>query len=226
MSLLRNKSAGEITGFIRGWLYAIDAHNDELNDQNAVFRILRDILEYACPNEFGKTDDKQETAENVNCIPTHKEVPTYCSNASSTSLRTIDERELRIIGNDIKKRTINIKEDVETSEDYNMTFEDAQAYCSKRGIDIPWNDGVIYIDESELTRTVGNVLKWADEHPKVELPKWKRMPLSDWSYVDDFACVTHIITSEKNGTSTSVEVVQKGNYYIPMFDLDKFPKEK
>ena len=219
MSPLRNKSAGEITGFIRGWLYAIDAHNDELNDQNAVFRVLRDILEYACPNEFGKTDDKQETAENVNHIPTYEESPTYCSNASSTSLRTIDERELCIIGNDIK-------EDVETSEYYNMTFEDAQAYCSKRGIDVPWNDGDIYIDERELTRTVGNVLKWADEHPKVELPKWKRMPLSDRSCVDDLACVTHIITSEKNGTSTSLEVVQKGNYYIPMFDLKKFPKEK
>ena len=88
--------------------------------------VLQDILEYACPNEFGKTDDKQETAENVNHILTYEESPTYCSNAASTSLRTIDERELRIIGNDIKKRTINIKEDAETSEDYNMTFEDAQ----------------------------------------------------------------------------------------------------
>ena len=173
-----------------------------------------------------KTDDKQETAENVNYIPTYEESPTYCSNASSTSLRTIDERELHIIRNDIKKRTINVKEDVETSEYYNMTFEDAQAYCSKRGIDVPWNDGEIYIDERDLARTVGNVLKWADEHPKVELPKWKRMPLSDRSCVDDFACVTHIITSEKNGSSTSLEVVQKGNYYIPMFDLEKFPKEK
>ena len=204
MSQLRNKTAGEITSFIRGWLDDIDAHNDKLNDQNTVFHVLRDILEYACPNEFGKTDDKQETAENVNHIPTHEE--------------------LRIKSENV--RTVNIKEDVETSEDYNMTFEDAQAYCSKRGIDIPWNDGDIYIDERELTRTVGNVLKWADEHPKVELPKWKHMPLSDQSYVDDFACVTHIITSEKNGTSTSVEVVQKGNYYIPMFDLEKFPKEK
>ena len=204
MSQLRNKTAGEITSFIRGWLDDIDAHNDKLNDQNTVFHVLRDILEYACPNEFGKTDDKQETAENVNHIPTHEELRIKSENG----------------------RTVNIKEDVETSEDYNMTFEDAQAYCSKRGIDVPWNDGDIFIDERELTRTVGNVLMWADEHPIVELPKWKRMPLSDRSYVDDFACVTHIITSEKNGTSTSVEVVQKGNYYIPMFDLDKFPKEK
>ena len=87
MSLLRNKTAEEITSFIQGWLEAIDANNDELNDHNAVFRALRDILEYACPNEFGKTDDKQETAKNV--------------------------------------RTVNIKEDGETSEDYNMTFEEA-----------------------------------------------------------------------------------------------------
>lgn len=99
MSLLRNKTAEEITSFIQGWLYAIDAHNDELNDQNAVFCVLRDILEYACPNEFGKTDDKQETAENVRTVNikddsetseyynmTYKEVPTYCSNATSTSL--------------------------------------------------------------------------------------------------------------------------------------------
>ena len=204
MSQLRNKTAGEITSFIRGWLDDIDAHNDKLNDQNTVFHVLRDILEYACPNEFGKTDDKQETAENVNHIPTHEE--------------------LRIKSENV--RTVNIKEDVETSEDYNMTFEDAQAYCSKRGIDIPWNDGDIYIDERELTRTVGNVFMWADEHPMAELPKWKRMPLSDQSYVDDFACVRHIITSEKNAISTSLEVVQKGNYYIPMFDLEKFSKEK
>ena len=266
MSPLRNKTAEEIVSFIQGWLWAVDAHNDELNDQNTVFCVLRDILVYACPNGFGKTDDKQETAENVNHIPTNEELissliarpeelrvksenvrtvnikedvetsedynmtyeesPTYCSNAASTSLGTIDERELCIIGNDIKKKTINVKEDVETSEDYNMTFEDAQAYCSKCGIDIPWNDGDIYIDERELTRTVGNVLKWADEHPKVELPKWKRMPLSDRSYVDDFARVTHIITSEKNGASTSLEVVQKCNYYIPLIDLEKLPKEK
>lgn len=214
MSPLRNKTAEEIVSFIQGWLWAVDAHNDELNDQNTVFCVLRDILAYACPNEFGKTDDKQETAENVNHIPTNEEL---------ISCLIARPEELRVKSENV--RTVNIKEDVETSEDYNMTFEDAQTYCSKRGIDIPWNDGDIYIDERDLTRTVGNVLKWADEHPKVELPKWKRMPLSDRSYVDDFACVTHITTSEKNGTSTSLEVVKKGNYYIPMSDLEKFPKE-
>ena len=217
MSLLRNKTAEEIVSFIQGWHWAIDAHNDEFNDQNVVFHVLQDILAYACPNGFGKTDDKQETAETVNHIPTHEEL------IGRLTARP-EDLDLRFKSKNV--RTVNIKEDGETSEDYNMTFEEAQAYCSKRGIDIPWNDGDIYIDGRELTRSIGNVLKWADEHPKVELPKWKRMPLSDQSYVDDFACVTHVITSEKNGISTSVEAVQKGNYYIPMFDLEKFPKEK
>ena len=126
MSLLRNKTAEEITSFIQGWLEAIDANNDELNDHNAVFRALRDILEYACPNEFGKTDDKQETAENVNYSPTNEEL------ISSLIARPED---LRVKSNDVQ--TVNIKDDGTTSEDYNMTFEDAQAYCSERGIDIP-----------------------------------------------------------------------------------------
>lgn len=217
MSPLRNKTAEEIVSFIQGCLWAIDVHNDEFNDQNVVFHVLQDILAYACPNGFGKTDDKQETAETVNHIPTHEEL------IGRLTARP-EDLDLRFKSKNV--RTVNIKEDGETSEDYNMTFEEAQAYCSKRGIDIPWNDGDIYIDGRELTRSIGNVLKWADEHPKVELPKWKRMPLSDQSYVDDFACVTHVITSEKNGISTSVEAVQKGNYYIPMFDLEKFPKEK
>ena len=162
MSLLRNKTAEEIVSFIQGWLWAIDAHNDEFNDQNVVFHVLQDILAYACPNGFGKTDDKQETAETVNHIPTHEEL------IGRLTARP-EDLDLRFKSKNV--RTVNIKEDGETSEDYNMTFEEAQAYCSKRGIDIPWNDGDIYIDGRELTRSIGNVLKWADEHPKVELPK-------------------------------------------------------
>ena len=44
-----------------------------------------------------------------------------------------------------------------------MSFEEAQEYVSKRGLDIPWNDGDVFIDEREIMRTVGNVLKWADD---------------------------------------------------------------
>lgn len=49
---------------------------------------------------------------------------------------------------------------------YNMTFEEAQEYISKRGFDIPWNDCDVFIDERYITQTVGNVLKWADNNPK------------------------------------------------------------
>lgn len=48
---------------------------------------------------------------------------------------------------------------------YDMSFEEAQDYLSKRGFDIPWNDGDVMVDERKLTQTVANVLKWADRHP-------------------------------------------------------------
>lgn len=41
-----------------------------------------------------------------------------------------------------------------------MSFEDAQDYISKCGFDIPWNDGDVFVDDREITRTIGNVLKW------------------------------------------------------------------
>lgn len=47
-----------------------------------------------------------------------------------------------------------------------MTFEESQDYIAKRGFDIPWNDCDVFVDEREINRTVGNVLKWADENPK------------------------------------------------------------
>ena len=43
-----------------------------------------------------------------------------------------------------------------------MTFEESQDYIAKRGFDIPWNDCDVFVDEREINRTVGNVLKWAD----------------------------------------------------------------
>jgi hypothetical protein len=52
---------------------------------------------------------------------------------------------------------------METTNKYHMSFEEAQEYISKRGLDIPWNDGDVFIDEREIVRTVGNVLKWADD---------------------------------------------------------------
>ena len=46
---------------------------------------------------------------------------------------------------------------------FNMTFEESQDYIAKRGFDIPWNDCDVFVDEREIIRTVGNVLKWADK---------------------------------------------------------------
>lgn len=57
---------------------------------------------------------------------------------------------------------------------YNMSFEEAQEYASKRGIDIPWNDGDIFIDEREMTRTVGNIIKWTDDTMLEKVEEWLR----------------------------------------------------
>lgn len=57
---------------------------------------------------------------------------------------------------------------------YNMIFEEAQEYASKRGIDIPWNDGDIFIDEREMTRTVGNIIRWADDTMLEKVEEWLR----------------------------------------------------
>lgn len=70
----------------------------------------------------------------------------------------------------IEKAAITMKE----SQNYHMSFEDAQDYINKCGFDIPWNDGDVYVDEREITRTIGNVLKWRINsvwHSTDELPK-------------------------------------------------------
>ena len=55
-----------------------------------------------------------------------------------------------------------------------MSFEEAQEYASKRGIDIPWTDGDIFIDEREMTRTVGNIIRWADDTMLEKVEEWLR----------------------------------------------------
>ena len=61
---------------------------------------------------------------------------------------------------------------------YDMSFEEAQSYISSRGFDIPWNDGDIYIDERHLSQTIGNIIRWVDEHPKEQKP-------AEWSEEDE-----------------------------------------
>lgn len=68
---------------------------------------------------------------------------------------------------------------------YNMSFEEAQQYISMRGLDIPWNDDDVVIDERNIIETVANVLLWADTHPI----KWEgeyvhingeKLTVTDW----------------------------------------------
>lgn len=76
---------------------------------------------------------------------------------------------------------------METTNKYYMSFEEAQEYVSKRGLDVPWNDCDVFIDEREITRTVGNVLKWADKTMIDKACDWlkARNVLTDAS-LDDF----------------------------------------
>ena len=53
---------------------------------------------------------------------------------------------------------------------YDMRVSEAQEYAVKRGFNIPFNDGEVYVDERHMTQTIGNVLRWADEHPKEQKP--------------------------------------------------------
>jgi hypothetical protein len=55
---------------------------------------------------------------------------------------------------------------------FNMTFDKSQDYIAKRGFDIPWNDCDVFVDEREITRTVGNVLKWADKTMVEKAIQW------------------------------------------------------
>lgn len=83
---------------------------------------------------------------------------------------------------------------------YDMTFSEAQEYCSKRGIDTPWNDGEIGIGRDRgIIQTVGNVLKWADAHPKnpwvsvqERLPKEGQMILAKHRYTGYYAGFEYI----------------------------------
>lgn len=51
-------------------------------------------------------------------------------------------------------------------EKFDMSFEEAQEFISTRGFDVLWNDGDVFVDEREITRTVANVLKWSENQFK------------------------------------------------------------
>ena len=64
---------------------------------------------------------------------------------------------------------------------YDMSFEEAQNYITKRDFDICCTDCAVYADDRYIMQTIANVLRWADDNPKqldnkVE-PKFK---VGDW----------------------------------------------
>ena len=82
---------------------------------------------------------------------------------------------------------------MKTTNKYYMSFEEAQEYVSKWGLDVPWNDCDVFIDEREITRTVGNVLKWADKTMIDKACEWLKEnieggvhPQSTYSFLDKF----------------------------------------
>ena len=71
--------------------------------------------------------------------------------------------------NDIKKPTdIKIHEG-DKNNPYDMSFEEAQNYITKRDFDICRTDYPVFVDDKHILQTIGNVLKWADDNPKQEL---------------------------------------------------------
>jgi hypothetical protein len=63
---------------------------------------------------------------------------------------------------------------------YDMGVSEAQDYAINRGFDIPLNDGEVFVDERYITQTIGNILRWADEHPKEQKPTgWEWPNLSN-----------------------------------------------
>ena len=70
------------------------------------------------------------------------------------------------------------------NNNFNMTFEESQDYIAKRGFDIPWNDCDVFVDEREINRTVGNVLKWADKTMIDKMVAWLENNWREYVYQD------------------------------------------
>lgn len=49
---------------------------------------------------------------------------------------------------------------------YDLSFEEAQDLESKTGLDVYSNDGDIFINENDITRTIGNVLQFGIDYQK------------------------------------------------------------
>lgn len=79
---------------------------------------------------------------------------------------------------------------------YDMSSSDAEKYTSKRGFDLPWMDDEVFVDERYITQSVGNILRWADEHP-VNYEDNIRSRKGYWAVID--GKTDYIIESTKEG---------------------------
>lgn len=77
---------------------------------------------------------------------------------------------------------------------YDMGVSEAQEYAINRGFGIPFNDGEVFVDERYITQTIGNILRWADEHPK------EQKPVECIEFANEFENqVSHLLASLMNG---------------------------
>ena len=97
---------------------------------------------------------------------------------------------------------------MKTTNKYYMSFEEAQEYVSKRGLDVPWNDCDVFIDEREITRTVGNVLKWADKTMIDKACEWLDTYFMEIGYPDDWMRDSPNIESGKERFRKAMEEKQ------------------
>lgn len=51
-------------------------------------------------------------------------------------------------------------------EEYNLSFAEALELESETGLDVYSNDGQIFIDSKEITRTIGNVLRYGMDYQR------------------------------------------------------------
>lgn len=89
---------------------------------------------------------------------------------------------------------------------YDMPVSEAQEYAINRGFGIPFNDGEVYVDERHLTQTIGNILRWADEHPKEQKP-------AEWSDYKDKVNVPYC-SSEPEWSEEDRHAIENCEYAI------------
>ncbi len=105
---------------------------------------------------------------------------------------------------------------------YDMGVSEAQEYLIKRGFGVPFIDEEVYVDERHIIQTIGNIIRWADEHPKEQKPilKFKvgdKIHLIDGTspnYEDD------CITIGEIGTVNYFGEFKEG--YVPIKEQDKW----